>query len=291
MALVAQLGTALAGIALLERMAPAMGQILTDNVSSVHSVETMLAVLAVSDGPGDHAVDDANRDADRHERFYDALEAAEGNVTEDAERASLAHIRRDAEDALAGDRSAREDVVLALSVLSETNQAAMHRAGDEAIRLGSAGRWALAFLALFGLGGSSLIIRGARRRLVAPLAELAAALEAYRSGTPHRRCYVQRGGELREELSTLNALLDRVERPLAGAGDRADGARARALVVALLDREGGPIAVVDAEGVVYAASREALDRIAEGEHPVADAIARDAEVALVEGIDLRILRL
>ena len=287
MVLLAQVGTALAGIALLERMTPAIGQILADNVASVRAVETMLAVLAA------RGTDDANGavGAERRELFYDALAAAEGNVTEDAERATLARVRRDAADALGGDPSAHEDVVRDLVELADINQGAMHRADAEAIRLGSAGRWALAFFALLGLGGSAMAIRWARRHLLAPLAEIAATLEAYRSGASHRRCFLQRSDELREVLSTVNELLDRAERPLADVGDRDDVARMRALVTDLLDRQGAAMAVVDGGGALVAASREALDRIALEDRPVADALAREDAVVEVRGTDLRIVRL
>lgn len=283
MLVVAQVGTALAGIGFLERMAPAIGRILTDNVASVHAAETMLSIL-VTPPANDQLADE------RRVRFYDALDAAEENVTEEAERESLVAIRRHADDALGGEVSAREDVAGALVALSETNQGAMGRANEEALRLGLAGRWALAFLAIFGLVGSVVTIRRARRTLLAPLAEIGSVLEAFRAGVSHRRCFVGRTDELREVLGTINALLDRAERPLA-TGVREDGPRVRALVAALLDRDSAPLVVIDARGGVFAANREALDHIADQEHSVADAIERGGPVDDVAGTDLRIVRL
>ena len=283
MLVVAQVGTALAGIGLLERMAPAIGHILADNVSSVQTAETMLFILATPPA-SDEALDE------RRASFYDALEAADDNVTEEAERSSLVAIRRGADGALSGDASAREVVAAALVALSETNQMAMGRANEEALRLGLAGRWALAFLALLGLVGSVVTIRRARRTLLAPLAEIGTVLEAFRAGVSHRRCFVERTDELRAVLDTINVLLDRAERPLA-TGAREDGPRVRALVTALLDRDSAPLVVIDARGAVFAANREALDRIADREQPVADAIDRGGSVEDVAGTDLRIVRL
>lgn len=245
-----QVLTSLAGIAMLERMSPAIGRILRENVESVHAVEVMLAVLA---GPAP--------DGEARARFEEALSAAEGNVTETAEPELLARIRAGSDGALAGDLEARAEVVSALSELGAINRAAMSQADEEALRLGSAGRWALAFLALVGLAASLLSIRRAGEQLLAPLAELVAVVTAFRQGDTHRRCQQLPPNELSDVLDHLDLLLDRAEHamPVPVPHDE----RPRGALLALLDRMPRPALVLSEEGAVIAASQSALDRLTE----------------------------
>lgn len=243
-----QVLTSLAGIAMLERMSPAIGRILRENVESVRAVEEMLAVLA-----------DPSVDAEDRARFEAALAAAEGNVTEPEEPDLLAAIRARAPAALRGDPAARADAVAALAELGAINRAAMTRADDEALRLGSAGRWALAFLALVGLGASLLSIRRAGEQLLAPLAEMVAVVTAFRQGDTHRRCQRLPPNELSDVLDHLDVLLDRAEHamPAPAAHDE----RPRAALLAVLDGMPRPAIVLGEDGALIAASQTALDRL------------------------------
>lgn len=263
--------TALGGIGLLERMSPAIGLILEENVASARAVETMLGALAQPDATGARGA------------FFGALEAAEANVTEEEERAQLTRIRASADAALAGDDRARRDAVEALLDLGAINRDAMHRADHEARRLGSAGRWAIAFLALMGIGAGVVAMRQARRRVLDPIAELATVVRARRGGDLHRRCRLVGAGAIRDVLTEVNELLDRAER--APDATRLSAQSSRAVIAALLDRSGEALAVMDADGAVVAASRSALDRIA-------DEGASDAEeLAAIEDGPLRLVRL
>lgn len=260
--LAGQVLTALAGIGLLERMSPAIGHILEDNVASAQAVETMLRVLA------EPAVTDTDR-----ERFLDALGTAEGNVTEPEERPLLDTIRRRASAALAGDARARHDVATALEALGEINREAMVRADREARRLGSAGRWALAFLALGGLLLIAIAARRTQRRLLAPLAELEAVVGAHRAGDGHRRCRPHGGSELGDILDGVNRLLDRDARAHAGGAGRR--AAIREALVLMLDERPAPALVLDRAGEVIAASQDALDLMASRGEEILDAARSD----------------
>lgn len=263
--------TALGGIALLERMSPAIGQILEENVASAEAVEVMLAALARPDS------------ADAREAFFDALSAAEGNVTEDAERESLAVVRRRADAALTGSPEAERAVVEALLTLGAINREAMHEADREARRLGSAGRWALSFLALMGVLAGVVAARRVRRDLVEPLIELDTVIDARRSGDLHRRLRPMGTTTLRPMLLALNELLDQLER--TPSRRRVSEQAARAMVAALLDRSDEPLAVMDDDGEVIAASRDALDRLASDDEPEIE------EVLAIDDAPLRLVRL
>ncbi len=243
-----QVATSLAGIAMLDRMSPAIGRILRENVASVRALEEMLTVLAA---PALGAPERA--------RFEAALAAAEGNVTEPEEPALLETIRARSGAALAGEPAARRAAVDALAELGRVNRAAMTRADEEALRIGSAGRWTLAFLAVIGLAASLLSIRRANERLLAPLAELHAAVTAFRQGDLHRRCRALGPSELSDLLEGVDELLDRAERAAPAAPREATPDRA--VLLALLDRLGRPALVLGADGAVVAASASALDRL------------------------------
>lgn len=243
-----QVVTSLAGIALLGRMSPAVARILAANEASVEAAEQMLAVLAA-------------RPADDRQRFLAALEVAEANVTEPAERPILLAVRARFAAALSGDESARAAVASSLLELSAINRQAMHRTDEDVRQLGLAGRWALAALALLGLLGSALALREVRRRLLAPLTELLAVLRARRSGDRLRRYVQDRETELSRVLAQVNDLMDAVDReaPLErGAGPT----EVRAALGALLDRLGGARAVVDEAGELVAMSTETMELVA-----------------------------
>lgn len=277
-----QVITALAGIGLLGRMSPAIGEMLEQNVASVEAVEEMLHVLAGG------SPSEVERDA-----FLAALSAAERNVTERDERAALREIRANARAALEGEEVARRSALRALVKLSEINRDAMKRSDADVQRLAAAGRWALAFLALFGLGATVVSARRARSRLLTPLHEVQAVVTAYRAGDTHRRCAVVGDAELADLARTLNVLLDRSER-VARSERPASEARDRILLNEVLDRLEAPTLVVDADGTVVVASRAALDVLARtGGDPLAslDEPERPAVIADVVPLARAALRL
>jgi hypothetical protein len=248
--LVLQVITSLAAIAVLERMSPAIGHILADNEVSVEAVEVMLATL--------HDPTPTER---TRARFFEALRAAEDNVTEAEETALLETIRRDVSSVLAGDAAARLRVATELEALGRVNRAAMHRADADAKRLGLAGQWAAALLALLGIVGSVAVLRNARRTLLAPLFEVYRVLEARRVGDRRARCASSLGGELGIIADGVNGLLDAVDAKPA-AGERASETVLGVALCALLDADGSARAILDQHGKVVAASRSALDALA-----------------------------
>ena len=247
--LVIQALTSLVAIALLGRMSPAIEHILEENVYSVEAVEAMVGAIAVP-GPADAAT---------YRTYVDALERARDNVTEEAERPILARLTQLRDAALSGDPDAERESIAALRDLGRINREAMQAADDEAKRLGFAGAWAAAFLGFVGLLASLLAIGRARRRILAPLAEMARVIEAREAGATHRRCTLppKSGPEPALVLTTLNELFDRIERVSPSPSARATADLDRALVLALLDAREEALAVVDAKGELVVANTKA----------------------------------
>tara|TARA_B100001750_G_scaffold99672_1_gene78918 strand:+ start:1365 stop:2246 length:882 start_codon:yes stop_codon:yes gene_type:complete len=269
--------TAVAGIGLLERMTPAIGEILAENVRSVAAVETMLARLA--EPPTDH----------HRATFAEALAVAQGNVTEEVERAELATIEATWEAGFDGDPEAHEQTVRALLRLGEINREAMAGADADARRLGSAGRWALAFLAILGFIVSFVAVGRARHRVLEPLADLLATARASRKGDVHRRCTLEQGLEITEVAETLNELLDDRQR----RQPTIQGILRQEALPTLLDLSPEPVVLIDAAGTVVAANAPALDVLGERGDEVLGRIRR-AEPPLGEvlpGSELRLVPL
>ena len=212
---VLQVLTSFVGAWLLGRMMPAVDRILVENERSLAAVERMALALA-----------EAKHASDARERFVAGLEIAEGNVTEEEERAELTVLRDEHERAFAGERRAHERVIEALTQLGRINRDAMERSNQEAQRLGLAGAWVVALFGVIGLIGSVIAVVRTRRRLVAPLRVLADVVTDHARGGSHRRCPRTQGGELGEVLGNVNELLERIER-----ATRVERARTRATCV------------------------------------------------------------
>ncbi|MCB0417294.1 MAG: hypothetical protein H6617_10600 [Bdellovibrionaceae bacterium] len=192
-----QLITALSAVALLERMAPAMRLILSENVYSLEASEDMLAVLA---SPG------KTLDA---ERFDEAFVRARKNTTEPAEVPLLDTIEKVKASALAGDVSARVTVVRSILELADVNRAAMYERDRTAQRLGLGGSWAVVVLGLFGLAFGIIVIKSITTQLILPVQELTQVLLDWRRGDFRRRCTLgAKSGDLTHAMKTVNQLLD-----------------------------------------------------------------------------------
>lgn len=254
-----QVVTSLAAMGLLGRMGPAIEGFIRDNERSMYAAEQMLAVLA---RPSPRAGD--------RERFMRALETAEKNVTERTERAPLRDIRANVGAALDGDTRAKRTVTSSLVALSRINRDAMRRAHADAQRLVLAGRWALALVALFGLLASVVSLRRAREKVLAPLTDLAAVVDARRAGELHRRCHPHADTELSRVLVAYNELLDELDRVSAPRSTVTETALRSALAL-VLDRLGGALVLVDG-GELVAMSSAAMDRISSAEGDLSEAL-------------------
>jgi PAS domain-containing protein len=249
--LAVQLLTTLGTVVLLGRMSPAIEKILRENVASGEAVERMALVLAL-----------APADAQAAQRFRQSLTSAKRNITLPEERAEIATLERLGDGALAGEWQPLRESAEALARLGDLNRNAMREADGAAQRLGTAGAWAVVFLGLVGMLISGITVRRLQRRVLAPIAEMARAVAAYREGDRARRCTnADATDELALIMASLNDLFDRRERerspPEAGVSPTE-----RALVTELLDTAPVPTIAIDARGKVLAASRSALALLA-----------------------------
>ena len=203
---------AFGAIALLTRMTPAIATILEQNDYSLEAGETMLAVLAARHP--DVRADVARAQSARRDRFLRALERAETNITEEAERPVVARIRAGAAAALAGDAQDVDREVKAILELASINRAAMLNADLAAQRLGTAGAWGVVFMAAVTFVAGLLFIRLLNVRVFVPLEEMRRVLDAAGHGDAHRRCAVAGApADFRALFAGINAQLDRLPVP------------------------------------------------------------------------------
>ncbi len=271
-------------VALLARTAPTIERIMSENVYSLEATEEMLAVIA--HGPA--------TDGERLQ-FEAALKRAEGNITEDSERASLSEVRTQMNAALSGEIAARDDVIQSLRDVGNVNRGAVIRGDDEATRLGYASAWAAVFLGAISFAWGLAAVRRARARLINPLHEVAAVLEAARAGDRYRRCKrIPAPAELERIMAGVDDLLDaRALRRWAdepGAKQLAD----RSVLVFLLEQKQGPAFVLGTDGSVEASNQAGLKTLQGEESDVqkrlkeavaAEAPPDDIRLAHIEGAD------
>lgn len=243
-----------AAVGLLSRMTPAIDKILEDNERSIHAVERMLLVLGEPASTPAHA-------SDRRERFEQALEDARENITDEREVAVIAQIDERLEAALDGEARASLELRASLGQLGDINRDAMHDANLRAKRLGTAGAWVLVLLGLLGLGLSVAVIRRFQAKLIRPVYELGAVLEACSGGDNHRRFNpVEASSEFREVAQVVNSLVgehfSRLERNWEKVA-KLD----RVALLWLLDRRPEPTFVCDEDGAILASNHSGLDAL------------------------------
>lgn len=275
-----QVLTMVAAVALLSRMTPALDQILQDNERSIRAVERMLLALAEpAAAPGQLDL--------RRVNFERALTEAAGNITEPEERPAIERIFDHKDAALAGDPAALATLRTELWQLSIINRRSMLDASARAKRLGTAGAWAVVFLGLVGVVCSIALLRRARSKLINPVYEIGAVLEACRAGDIHRRFKpVGASTEFHEIAEVVNLLVS--ERSAARERDWEPSARLdRVALLRLLDRDSDPSFVCDASGAIAAANEAALDMLGgPAGAELREAIARVCSGEAVVGIEV-----
>ncbi|MCA9489490.1 MAG: hypothetical protein KC621_06190 [Myxococcales bacterium] len=247
-----QLTTSFAAIGLLARTSPAAEQILREDVS-LAAVEEMLGVLAID---GDAAM------------FDGALQTARDEASSEEESQLARRIGVRAPAALEGDPAARIDVVALARELSASNRERMEELDRQARFLGRAGAWASMLLGAAGFLLSVVVYRRLRRRLEEPVLALDALLVAFRQGELRQRANVHEGPlETRRIAENVNFLLDRHEEDLrrpVPTEVRTD----RALLIAVIDRFGEPVVVLDGNGEQLAANAAALALLEDPDAPL-----------------------
>lgn len=236
---------ALVTIAVFSRMGPVIDRIMRENVYSTQAAGEMLAVLARA---SDRPLEPREREA-----YAAGLQRVQSNLTAPEEKAPLARLGALLDAVLAGEPGARREASQQLEILTAVNHRAMNETAREARRLGLAGAWFSVFVASFALILSVLAVRRLTQRLLAPVRELAATLEAARAGNLFRRCL---GSNLPLEFARIftqiNEMLDhrRNPRPYTDRRAQAD----HAVVLWSLRQRKDPTFVVDEAGKIFAAN-------------------------------------
>lgn len=192
---------AFGSIGLLARMAPAVEQILQENVYSIEAAEVMLAELAEVESPV--------LPPEVQERIRQALDDARLNVTEPEEQQAIRDLAEELQKANAGVAGSRQRLVNGLRLLIQINRDAMRSAGRKAERLGRAGAWASVLIGLISFLLSLIVLSRFDNRFLRPLVDLYEVLESAQQGNRLRRCRpAQASREVVQVTQLVNKLLD-----------------------------------------------------------------------------------
>lgn len=263
---------AFGAIGLFTRMSPAIERILVQNVASLDAAEEMLAVLGES---STGTVSQAG-----HDRFAQALRVARSKMTMPEELPLIERITKRHAALLEGQSDVTPALVADIRSLIAANRRAMTQIDREAQRLGNAGAWTSAFIALLTFVLSGIIVRRLQRRVVHPLVELHSVLESVRGGDRYRRCRPwEAPSEIRRVMGSVNLLLDAVSDPVhVHTADEAKPHQIeRVALQHLLDANRRPQVVIDDAGKVLATNTAALQFLATGE-------GEEARIELVSAI-------
>lgn len=239
------------GTALLARMAPALDEVLSENVASVEASVEMLAALAHDDA--------SNHDAERD--FRAAFERARSNVTVDGEGELIRKIEANMDLAFAGDPIARAATIDTLVELERLNVASMREASYGARRLGSAGTAAILMFASIAIVVGIRSRRRLYRSIVNAVMELNATMrQAMEAQDSMRRVSAtQCATELALVADGVNRLLD--ERARRRDDEVGLSTVEKAALNRLLDRQPRPTMLVSRDGELLAASAEVLSAV------------------------------
>ncbi|MGD9808372.1 MAG: hypothetical protein AB7E76_11810 [Deferribacterales bacterium] len=191
---------ALGSIWIFMRMSPAISLIIERNEHSLQASEDMLTSVAVYGNGADPA--------DAVAKFTDALVRAENNITEEGEVAALNTIRNKYTLAFGGDRESMTQLISSVRKLSAINRNAMISADYKAKQIGSAGAWAIVFMATAVFLASMIIIRYYRAHISGTMEEINTVLEADKAGDVYRRCTVGKSDDANALLGSINRVLD-----------------------------------------------------------------------------------
>jgi PAS domain-containing protein len=259
-------------------MTPALEHVMEENEKPIRAVERMLLALA------EPAAEPGQPDL-RRAHFERALAEAEGNVTELTEPQVLARIADNKDAALRGNPVALAALRNDLWELGDINRESMLDANAQAQRLGTAGAWALVFLGLLGMVFSLALMRRARAKLINPVYEVGAVLDACRAGDSHRRFHATGGSvEFRGIAEVVNQLVtEHFANQERGweAGAKLD----RVALLRLLDQSRDPVFVFDTQGSIAAANEVALEMLSgPAGTQLREAVARVCRGESLEGI-------
>ena len=192
----------LGALYLIERIVPAIDEILNENAYSVSSVLQMQESLLIA------TKESNNRDLE--DEFWKAFQNAQSNVTIEGETHLLSEINALAISYWKGDPSQLPSMALKLKQLADLNLSAMKEKNRQAKTIGLGGAWALGFLILFALIVQLSLQKRLFDSLIDPATDLFTVILDYKAGNPLRRFSGSQNvaKEIRQTGDRLNQILD-----------------------------------------------------------------------------------
>lgn len=178
-----------------QQIGPRIKEIQQRNAYSIYACEEMLQILARG----------------KVEKFSEALEKAENNITEEGERGAINRIRALLPELEAGNKEAVNEVVDRIAAISRYNRKAIENSIDKAQRARQEGVWDIVFLTLIFFLFALYFGRKFHRELLLPLEELSSTMEAFLAGDTLRRCSLPFAeGKMQKLFRDVNELMDRL---------------------------------------------------------------------------------
>ncbi len=187
---------------LIERIIPAIDEVLNENAYSVSSVlkmqETLLLQASTKESKENQKV------------FWEAFENAKSNVTIDGEEKVIAEIEVLAKEFWQGQTTTLPQLSQKLTYLSDLNLSTMNNKSSQAKSLGLAGAWALGFLILLTLALQLSLRRKMFDSLILPATSLLSVITDYSFGNYQRRfsSTSETSHEIKRTGEVLNKILD-----------------------------------------------------------------------------------
>ena len=181
-------------ISLVERIVPAIDEILRENSFTVAAAASMHEAVLLS----------------QEEKFEKALTFAQSNVSIDSEKELLAELAALGKDYWAGNLDKRPQLSEKITELSTLNLKKMNEKEDKARLLGLSGAWALGFLIVVAIVLQLILRARIIDSQMEPISDLLAVLRDYSEGNSLRRFRNSNAGnEIQKGGRILNDILDR----------------------------------------------------------------------------------
>jgi hypothetical protein len=181
-------------ISLVERLVPAIDEILRENSFTIAAAATMHEAVLLS----------------QQEKFDKALTFAQSNVTIEGEKQVLTDIAALATEYWAGNLEKRFQLSEKITELSAINLKTMGEKEDKARLLGLSGAWALGFLIVFAIVLQLILRSRIIDTQMEPISDLLSVLRDYSEGNSLRRFRNSNAGtEIQKGGQMLNDILDR----------------------------------------------------------------------------------
>jgi sulfatase maturation enzyme AslB (radical SAM superfamily) len=184
----------ISAIFLVERIIPAIDDILQENAYSVQASIALQSSILLSD----------------EEKFWTTLEKAKSNITLEGEQEIVDEIRVLGKSYWQEAQSAKEALIAKIEDLSTVNLRAMDEKEKEASFLGTAGAWSLAFLVVSCTALQLIARRKVITLFIEPILELITVLTTYYQGNRLRRFSNPDATDaIKDAGLILNKILDR----------------------------------------------------------------------------------